>query len=106
MQWGAVSEGAKTLLEHLPLIMDGVTWDVMSAYEFVNNLNHVALSKPYTQKGSGRFMCDEMENALIEAGCKFCFTMLKLKRLNIWMIHIRLHYPTIRLLMMDIYFYV
>ncbi len=53
--------------------MDGVTWDVMSAYEFVNNLNHVALSKPYTQKGSGRFMCDEMENALIEAGVNFVY---------------------------------
>ena len=72
---GTVSASAKTLLEHLPLIMDGVTWDVMSAYEFVNNLNNVALSKPYTQKGSGRFMCDEMENALIEAGVNFVYNV-------------------------------
>jgi hypothetical protein len=55
--------------------MDGVTWDVMSAYEFVQNLNHVGLSKPYTQKVSGKIMCDAMENAVMDAGGNFVFNV-------------------------------
>jgi len=42
---GTLSESGQAVIEHLPLIMDGVTWDVMSAYEFVKNLDHVGLSK-------------------------------------------------------------
>jgi hypothetical protein len=42
--------GQKMRIEHLPLIMDGVTWDVMSAYEFVKNLDHVGtLHSTYTE---------------------------------------------------------
>jgi hypothetical protein len=63
----------KKILEHLPLIMDGVTWDVMSAYEFVQNLNHVMLSKKYTQRVSGKVMCDAMEEAVMNAGANFVF---------------------------------
>ena len=70
---GTLTTGGQKLVEHLPLIMDGVTWDVMSAYEFVNNLNHVALSKPYTQRVSGKVMCDAMETALLNAGVNFVF---------------------------------
>jgi hypothetical protein len=70
---GSLSDGGRRLIEHLPLIMDGVTWDVMSAYEFVKNLDHVGLSKPYTQRVSGKFMCDAMEEAIIEAGGNFVF---------------------------------
>jgi hypothetical protein len=70
---GSLSEGGQAVIEHLPLIMDGVTWDVMTAYEFVKNLDHVALSKPHTQKVSGKVMCDAMENALLEAGVNFVF---------------------------------
>ena len=64
---------AKEILEHLPLIMDGVTWDVMSAHEFVQNLNHVMLSKKYTQRVSGKVMCDAMEEAVMNAGANFVF---------------------------------
>ena len=53
--------------------MDGVTWDVMSAYEFVKNLDHVGMSKPYTQRVSGKVMCDAMEEAIMEAGGNFVF---------------------------------
>ena len=70
---GPLTDRAKDLIEHLPLIMDGVTWDVMSAYEFINNLNHVLLSKRYTQRVSGKVMCDAMEEALLKAGANFVF---------------------------------
>jgi hypothetical protein len=45
----------------------------MSAYEFVKNLDHVGLSTPHTQLGSGKFMCDAMEQALLDAGANFVF---------------------------------
>jgi hypothetical protein len=70
---GILSESGQKCVEHLPLIMDGVTWDVMTAYEFVKNLDHVALSTPYTQRVSGKVMCDAMEEALIDAGANFIF---------------------------------
>lgn len=70
---GTLSEGGRRLVEHLPLVMDGVTWDVMSAYEFVKNLDHVGLSKPWTQRVSGKVMCDAMEEAVLEAGGNFVF---------------------------------
>src|SRR6056300_903247 len=70
---GTLTESGQACIEHLPLIMDGVTWDVMTAYEFVQNLNHVALSKPYTQRVSGKVMCDAMETALLNAGVNFVF---------------------------------
>ena len=70
---GQLSEGGQKILEHLPLIMDGVTWDVMTAYEFVKSFDHVALSKQYTQKVSGKVMCDAMQNALEDVGVGFEF---------------------------------
>lgn len=70
---GSLSEKGQALIEHLPLVMDGVTWDVMSAYEFVQNINHVILSKTYTQRVSGKVMCDAMEEALLNAGVNFVF---------------------------------
>ena len=70
---GPLTESGQRCIEHLPLIMDGVTWDVMSAYEFVKNLDHVALSTPHTQRVSGKVMCDAMEEALINAGANFIF---------------------------------
>lgn len=70
---GEMTEGGQAVLEHLPLIMDGVTWDVMSAYEFVKSFDHVALSKQYTQKVSGRVMSDGMQEALEKVGVEFQF---------------------------------
>lgn len=70
---GSMSEKGQRLLEHLPLVIDGVTWDVMSAYEFVKSFDHVALSKQYTQKVSGKVMCDAMQKALEERGVVFEF---------------------------------
>ena len=70
---GALSESGQRLLEHLPLIMDGVTWDIMSAWEFVKSFDHVALSKQCTQRVSGRVMCDAMQKAMEDVGIGFEF---------------------------------
>jgi hypothetical protein len=70
---GVLSEKGQKCIEHFPLIMDGVTWSVMSAYEFVKNLDHTALSGMFTQRESGKVMCDAMEEALINAGANFIF---------------------------------
>ena len=70
---GRLTKSGEDVIKTLPLIMDGVTWDVMSAYEFIRNLDNVVLSKPYTQRGSGKLMCDAMENALLDAGVNFVF---------------------------------
>ena len=70
---GFLSKKGSDYIEHLPLIMDGVTWDVMTAYEFVTNLDHTIMSEMYTQKVSGKVMCDAMEEALLNAGANFVF---------------------------------
>ena len=70
---GQLSEGGQQVLEHLPLIIDGVTWDTMSAWEFVKSFDHVGLSKQYTQKVSGKVMCDAMQRALEDVGVGFEF---------------------------------
>ena len=70
---GPLSDGGRKIVEHLPLIIDGVTWDVMSAWEFVKSFDHVALSKQYTQKVSGKVMCDAMQQALEDVGVEFEF---------------------------------
>src|SRR5210317_1028944 len=70
---GKLSEKGSNFVEHLPLIMDGVTWDVMSAYEFVKSFDYVALSKQYTHRVSGREMSDAMQKALTKKGVQFEF---------------------------------
>jgi len=70
---GPLSDGGRKIVEHLPLIIDGVTWDVMSAWEFVKSFDHVVLSKQYTQKVSGKVMCDAMQQALEDVGVEFEF---------------------------------
>ena len=70
---GPLSGDGQKIVEHLPLIMDGVTWDVMSAWEFVKSFDHVALSKQYTQKVSGKVMCDAMQQSLEDVGVEFEF---------------------------------
>ena len=70
---GELTGGGQAVLEHLPLIMDGVTWETMSAYEFVKSFDYVGLSKQCTQKDSGRVMCDAMQEALEKVGVEFQF---------------------------------
>lgn len=70
---GKLTKSGRNFIKALPLIMDGVTWDVMSAYEFVKSFDYVALSKQCTQKVSGKVMCDAMQNALVKRGVEFVF---------------------------------
>jgi hypothetical protein len=70
---GELSESGEKLLKALPLIMDGVVWETMSAFEFVKSFDHVGLSKQYVQKVSGKIMSDKMQKALLEKGAKFIF---------------------------------
>jgi len=70
---GEVSDSGEKLLRVLPLIMDGVTWDTMSAYEFVKSFDHVGTSNQCVQKVSGKVMCDAMQKALVDKGAKFVF---------------------------------
>jgi hypothetical protein len=70
---GELSDSGEKLLKALPLIMDGVDWETMSAFEFVKSFDHVGMSKQYVQKVSGKVMSDKMQNALLEKGAKFVF---------------------------------
>jgi len=70
---GELSDSGEKLLRALPLIMDGVTWDTMSAYEFVKSFDHVGTSNQCVQKVSGKVMCDAMQKALVDKGAKFVF---------------------------------
>jgi len=70
---GSLTESGERLIRTLTFIMDGVDWETMSAYEFVNNFDHVGLSKQYTQRVSGKVMCDAMQTALLEKGVTFMF---------------------------------
>jgi len=70
---GELSESGEKLLKALPLIMDGVVWQTMSAFEFVKSFDHVGLSKQYVQKVSGKIMSDKMQKALVDKGATFMF---------------------------------
>jgi len=70
---GKLSESGEKLLKALPLIMDGVVWETMSAFEFVKSFDHVGLSKQYVQKVSGKVMSDKMQKALVDKGVTFMF---------------------------------
>ena len=70
---GELSETGKSAISTLTLIMDGVTWDVMSAYEFVKSFDHVGLSRQYTQRVSGKIMSDKMQKELVKKGAIFKF---------------------------------
>mgnify|MGYP000075796952 FL=1 len=70
---GKLSEGGQRFVEHLPLVIDGVPWDVMSSHELLSSVNHVALSGQWTQKVSGKVMGDRMQAALEKVGVAFVF---------------------------------
>lgn len=75
---GPMTHTGQRLIETITYSIDGVGWDVMSAFEFVQSFNHVGLSLPETQKVSGKVMSDAMHGALVAAGVKCVFgTSLK-----------------------------
>lgn len=70
---GPMTPQGQRLMETLAYLMDGVSWETMTAFEFVQNFNHVALSPPQTQKVSGKVMNDDMQEALEAKGASFRF---------------------------------
>ena len=58
---GELSESGEKLLKALPLLMDGVDWETMSAFEFVKSFDNVGMSKQYVQKVPGKVMSDKMQ---------------------------------------------
>ena len=63
-----MSENGKLILSNVTYSIDGVGWDVMTAYEFVESFNQVGLSSQWEQKISGRKMGFAMQHALVEKG--------------------------------------
>lgn len=68
---GKLSPHGKNFVTTITYVMDGVGWDVMTAYEFIQNANHIGLSEMYTQRGSGTKMNEAMFRALKKGGVKF-----------------------------------
>ena len=69
----SMSDAGKRIIQRLTFQIDGVPWNVMTAYEFVKSFDHAGLSTMYTQRVSGRAMCYAMQKALIKKGVKFVF---------------------------------
>jgi len=61
-----LSENGKIILSNVTYSIDGVGWDVMTAYEFVESFNQVGLSSQWEQKVSGREMGLAMQKSLLE----------------------------------------
>jgi hypothetical protein len=70
---GKLSPKAERLVATLPIVMDGVDWSRMTAWEFIQSFNIVAMSSSQTQKVSGRVMGEDMEKVLKKVGVTFHF---------------------------------
>lgn len=70
---GSLTKKGRRFIETITYSIDGVGWEKMSAYEFVQSFNHVGLSTPETQKVSGKVMADAMQEALVARGVSFVF---------------------------------
>jgi len=70
---GPVSKGAAKFLSAVTYNIDGVDWDIMTAYEFVKGYDYVALSSIDTQRTSGAYMSHDMKKAVQAKGVRFHF---------------------------------
>ena len=68
---GTLTKGGKRVISSLPYVMDGVSWETMTAYEFVKSFDWVAMGTHQTQIVSGAVMSDHMEKALKNRGVHF-----------------------------------
>ena len=66
------AQGQKSM-ENLTYQLDGVSWDVMTAYEFIRTLDYTMLSSLETQKIPGDQMGRMMQVALEKVGVEFLF---------------------------------
>jgi hypothetical protein len=65
---GRISEKAERMITTLVYSIDGVSWDVMTAYEFIMSIEHVTFSDKETQIASGLEMNERMQVACINTG--------------------------------------
>jgi hypothetical protein len=73
---GRVSAKAERMITSLVYSMDGVSWKIMTAYEFIMSLEHVSFSDKETQIVSGLEMNERMYVACVNTGLiEFHFDM-------------------------------
>ena len=70
---GELSDDGEKVVSMLPISIDGVTWDRMTVWEFVDSIDTTLFSTPYTQSSTGRLMGTHMEDALRTRGVTFHF---------------------------------
>lgn len=68
---GKLSPDGERIVSSLCYVMDGVSWDKMTAHEFVKTWDWVGLSSKETQLVSGAKMNRDMERALLARGVQF-----------------------------------
>jgi hypothetical protein len=68
-----LSEKGRACIEHLTYQLDGVSWDVMTAYEFIRTIDYTQFKTIETQKIPGSQMGFMMQSALEKAGVEFLF---------------------------------
>jgi hypothetical protein len=68
---GKLSPSGERIISSMCFLIDGVSWDKMTAYEFVKSFDWVGLSKKETQIISGAKMNRDMERALLRRGVNF-----------------------------------
>lgn len=68
---GNLSPQGERVISSMCYIIDGVSWERMTAYEFVKSFDWVGLSKRETQIVSGAKMNRDMERALMRRGVNF-----------------------------------
>ena len=68
-----LSKKGQETIEHLTYTLDGVPWDVMTAYEFVRTLDWSLFGSIETQKIPGSQMGRMMQRALEAKGVEFVF---------------------------------
>ncbi len=70
---GELSKDGQKCLENLTYQLDGVSWDTMTAYEFIRTIDYTSLSKIETQKVPGHVLNHAMQVALEKKGVEFLF---------------------------------
>ena len=68
-----LSDDGEKLLSVMPIAIDGVSWERMTVWEFVDSIDTTLFSTAYTQGTSGRLMCEDMECVLRSRGVQFHF---------------------------------
>jgi hypothetical protein len=68
---GGLSLDGRRVISSMPFVMDGVSWDTMSAYEFVKSFDWIGMGTQQTQIVSGAVMSDHMEKMLKQKGVNF-----------------------------------